>query len=224
MGAGSSHKDPFASQVHRLAETAAALRQGGSFPVTRLTVLKKLCQDVRGGTRFLVHLALWPATRWDGSSAAAAPRSAHASSGLPRAPSPPCGGTLLPPRSRAPSACSSCSGRSITSRTPTVRAVGGAAHHHESLPARRGACAARAAVAHGAAAMGYRAARQFAERYDSPSRRGSFQSRHPGWRRLRTSGAGSASSARCGSGSWRCRNPGLRGTERIRPQREQRPR
>jgi hypothetical protein len=47
----------FASQVHRLAETAAALRQGGSLPVTRLIVLKKLCQDVRGGTRFLVHLA-----------------------------------------------------------------------------------------------------------------------------------------------------------------------
>jgi hypothetical protein len=57
MGVGSSHRDPFASQVHRLAEMAAALRQGGSFPVTRLTMLKKLCQDARGGTRFLVHLA-----------------------------------------------------------------------------------------------------------------------------------------------------------------------
>jgi hypothetical protein len=57
MGARSSHRDPLASHVRRLAETAAALRQGESFPVTRLTVLKKLCQDVRGGTRFLVHLA-----------------------------------------------------------------------------------------------------------------------------------------------------------------------
>lgn len=48
-----------AEQIHRLAETAAALRKrkGESFPVTRLTVLKTLCQDVRGGNRFLVHLA-----------------------------------------------------------------------------------------------------------------------------------------------------------------------
>ncbi len=46
-----------ASQIQRLAETAAALREGKSLPVTRLTVLKRLCQDVRGGTRFLVYLA-----------------------------------------------------------------------------------------------------------------------------------------------------------------------
>lgn len=57
MGTGGTHRDLFARQVHRLAETAAALRQGGRFPVTRLTVLKTLCQDARGGTRFLVHLA-----------------------------------------------------------------------------------------------------------------------------------------------------------------------
>jgi hypothetical protein len=45
------------NQVYRLAETAAALREGKNFPVTRLTVLKTLSQDARGGTRFLVHLA-----------------------------------------------------------------------------------------------------------------------------------------------------------------------
>ncbi|WP_224368761.1 hypothetical protein [Hyalangium versicolor] len=46
------------SQVLRLAETAVALRKGENFPATRLTVLKRLCQDVRGGTRFLVYLAV----------------------------------------------------------------------------------------------------------------------------------------------------------------------
>jgi hypothetical protein len=44
-------------KIRRLAQMAAALRQGNHFEVTRLTTLKSLCEDATAAARFAVHLA-----------------------------------------------------------------------------------------------------------------------------------------------------------------------
>jgi hypothetical protein len=46
-----------APKIRRLAQMAAALRQGEHFEVTRLTTLKSLCADAQAAARFAVHLA-----------------------------------------------------------------------------------------------------------------------------------------------------------------------
>jgi hypothetical protein len=46
-----------ASRIRKLAGIAEELRQGGDFPVTRLTLLKGLCQSPDAANRFVVHLA-----------------------------------------------------------------------------------------------------------------------------------------------------------------------
>ncbi|WP_199243001.1 hypothetical protein [Vitiosangium sp. GDMCC 1.1324] len=53
----SEKRKSLANRVRSLAEMARALRKGQDFPVTRLTLLKALCQDERDGAHFLVHLA-----------------------------------------------------------------------------------------------------------------------------------------------------------------------
>ena len=47
-----------AGRVRRLAATAAALREGRNFPVTRLTVIKALCREPRDAALFVTHLAV----------------------------------------------------------------------------------------------------------------------------------------------------------------------
>jgi hypothetical protein len=46
-----------ASRLRKLAGIAEELRQGSDFPVTRLTLLKRLCQSPDAANRFVVHLA-----------------------------------------------------------------------------------------------------------------------------------------------------------------------
>ena len=45
------------ARVRRLAELAGALRQGENPSITRLTVLKSLCEDEQDAEAFLLHLA-----------------------------------------------------------------------------------------------------------------------------------------------------------------------
>lgn len=49
--------DARATTAHRLAQIAEELRQGASFPITRLTVLKRLCAEPAAAGRFALHLA-----------------------------------------------------------------------------------------------------------------------------------------------------------------------
>jgi len=44
-------------KVRKLAQIAAELRQGKDFPVTRLTSIKKLCQEPAVAARFVTYLA-----------------------------------------------------------------------------------------------------------------------------------------------------------------------
>ncbi len=45
------------ARVRRLAELVSALRRGENFSITRLTVLKSLCEDEQDAEAFLLHLA-----------------------------------------------------------------------------------------------------------------------------------------------------------------------
>jgi hypothetical protein len=49
--------DPLATRVRKLAQIAATLRQGQSFNITRLTMLKRLCADPAAAARFALYLA-----------------------------------------------------------------------------------------------------------------------------------------------------------------------
>ena len=44
-------------KIRRLAQVAAALREGDSFNITRLTTLKSLCEDTDATAQFALHLA-----------------------------------------------------------------------------------------------------------------------------------------------------------------------
>jgi len=46
-----------AGKLRKLARIAEELREGNDFPVTRLTILKRLCQSPDAANRFVVHLA-----------------------------------------------------------------------------------------------------------------------------------------------------------------------
>src|SRR3954447_13717930 len=48
---------PVVQKVRKLAEIAAALRQGRDFSITRLTTLKSLCEDPRAAHAFALFLA-----------------------------------------------------------------------------------------------------------------------------------------------------------------------
>ncbi|HEX8693785.1 MAG TPA: hypothetical protein VF746_15290 [Longimicrobium sp.] len=49
--------DARATAAHKLARMAEELRQGASFPITRLTTLKRLCAEPADAARFALHLA-----------------------------------------------------------------------------------------------------------------------------------------------------------------------
>jgi hypothetical protein len=48
---------PLESRISRLAKIADELREGKSFPITRLTTIKKLCEDVTAAKEFALHFA-----------------------------------------------------------------------------------------------------------------------------------------------------------------------
>jgi hypothetical protein len=45
-------EDPLRQKVRKLQQLAEALRGGESFSITRLTVIKSLCQEVKTAARF----------------------------------------------------------------------------------------------------------------------------------------------------------------------------
>ena len=49
-------------KLRRLSATAEGLQHGEDYPITRLTTLKSLCVDLRGATRFALHLTKLTAT------------------------------------------------------------------------------------------------------------------------------------------------------------------
>lgn len=49
--------DPVASRISKLVEIAQELREGASFPITRLTRLKALCEDPQAAAQFAIYMA-----------------------------------------------------------------------------------------------------------------------------------------------------------------------
>ncbi len=49
--------DPIASRIRKLVEIAQELREGASFPITRLTRLKALCEDPQATAQFAIYMA-----------------------------------------------------------------------------------------------------------------------------------------------------------------------
>ena len=52
-----SNTSQIAGKIHRLAQLTAALRKGDSFNITRLTLLKSLCEDTDATAQFALYLA-----------------------------------------------------------------------------------------------------------------------------------------------------------------------
>ncbi len=55
-------------KVRKLQQLVDDLERGENFNITRLVVIKSLCQDVKTATRFTLHLARLGQERWDWSS------------------------------------------------------------------------------------------------------------------------------------------------------------
>src|SRR5574341_1976800 len=55
-------------KVRKLQQLVDDLERGENFNVTRLVVIKSLCQDVKTAARFTLHLARLGQERWDWSS------------------------------------------------------------------------------------------------------------------------------------------------------------
>jgi len=49
--------DPIASRIRKLIEIAQKLREGTSFPITRLTRIKALCEDPQAAAQFAIYMA-----------------------------------------------------------------------------------------------------------------------------------------------------------------------
>jgi hypothetical protein len=49
--------DPIASRIRKLVEIAQELREGASFPITRLTRIKVLCEDPQAAAQFSIYMA-----------------------------------------------------------------------------------------------------------------------------------------------------------------------
>lgn len=49
--------DPVASRIRKLVEIAQELGEGASFPITRLTRIKALCEKLQAASQFAIYMA-----------------------------------------------------------------------------------------------------------------------------------------------------------------------